>query len=271
MSRNSTDSNQKKIFSFFVPAKQKHNFGDKNDFITKKINESVQKTLIPNEQVQNKDEQDNEIKILRQRNLILEKDLKHAKILLRKASDLNLQKDFEIKMLKQQLNIKNPSAKKNELLFETYSHRFDSTEMKCIRSVKSGKRNDSAFILAILKALYKNEWSKLKQRRVTGRNYNGASKIEISAEKKQIMREMFNERLSEEIGSDSNEADEFASRSARLNALMRYALHNSTNDKKNQQKKRCTQNETNRISPQKDQGKKTVLCSMIIYIHVEYF
>lgn len=99
---------------------------------------------------------DDQIRILTGKIRMLEKDSKHAKILLRKASDLNLQKDLEIKKLKQQL-IQRKSNGKSEILFRNHSHRFGNGEIKKIRSVKAGKRNDSAFVLTILKGLYRNK------------------------------------------------------------------------------------------------------------------
>lgn len=207
------------IDQYFV-SKKSCQFNDKDEFFSRKLNECEGKS-----ECKLKETENNEIQILRSKNHVLEKNLKQAKSLLRKANDLNMQKDLEIKALKEKLNGLN-EIKPNQMLFESLAHRFDSNEMKKIRSIRAGKRNDSTFILSITKALYKNEEEKLKERRVTSRKIKNQSKFEISAEKKEIMRGMLEERLVNEL-KDTGESDEIAKRLKRLNEHMRNALKNS--------------------------------------------
>lgn len=231
------------ITTFFSKSKHhQQNFNDKNQFIRNKFNGAIEnihaepnqnehtKIVGSNENpVQfpvNDIDDDDQTLILTGKIRSLEKDLKHAKILLRKASDLNLQKDLEIKRLKEQLKKKNLNERKSEILFGNFADRFESGEIKKIRSIKSGKRNDSAFVLTILKSLYKNEEEKLVDRRVTDRKYDGTKKNELSAEKKQMMREMLEERVLHELSSPQDEK-ELAERMNQLNRHMRNALHNS--------------------------------------------
>lgn len=253
------------VSTFFAKAKNQHDFSDKNQFINNKLDQAIQNTLhepSQNEQYgitaanddqnhSSANDKDKQILILTEKKRALERNLKSAKILLRKASDLNLQKDLEIKFLQQQLT-KKKTDENNDTLFQEHSHRFDSDEIKCIRSIKAGKKNDSAFILFVLKCLYKSEEAKLNNRRVTTRKYGGTQKIELSAEKKQIMQHMLEERVLNELkGSDGD--NELKTRLKQLNTHMRNALHNSVtaNKKKssqsvstsNQKDQNCSQTE----------------------------
>lgn len=242
MSRKVTDSNDEypSVMTFFAKSKHRQDFSDKNQFIQNKLNSAIENIHTePNQSEQitedgdqiqfplNDVDHDDQILILTGKIRVLEKDLKHAKILLRKASDLNLQKDLEIKSLKQQLN-KQKMNEKYDILFQNHSHRFENDEIRKIRSIKAGKRNDSTFVLTILKCLYKNEEAKLNDRRVTAKKYVGTKKIELSAEKKQIMREMLEERVIDELGT-SQDGNELGNRLNELNRHMRNALHNSLN------------------------------------------
>lgn len=233
---------QTSVTTFFTKSKHHEDFSDKNQFIQNKLNGAIENTHAePNQNEHNKIREggenqirfpvndidnDDQILILTGRIRVLEKDLKDAKILLRKASDLNLQKDLEIKVLKERLNKKKVNEKKNEILFQNHSHRFKPDEMKDIRSTRAGKTNDSTFVSTILKCLYKNEEAKLNDRRVTARKYDGTKKIELSAEKKEIMREMLEERVTNELDT-SYEEDELKTRLKKLNTHLRNALHSS--------------------------------------------
>lgn len=233
--------NQPSVQFYFGKKKQQLNFDDKCQFIASKSDEIIQKTL--NKEVLENDEenaQKRDIELLREQNKILEKNLKQAKILLRKANDINMQKDMQIKLLQKKLNKIETCQEKNELLFQTHTDRFDSLDLKRIRSIKAGKRNDSTFILAIMRALYKNQESKLKERRVTKRDFKGSKKFEISADKKEIMRGMFEERISNELG----ESDESINRIKKLNEVMRFALHNSVKTYENASKTATRNNST---------------------------
>lgn len=146
--------------------------------------------------------------------------------MLRKTNDLLVEKDLKIKILTEQLRRQNKPTNASLVLFEKQAHHFESNELKRIRSMKSGQNNDSAFIYAIVKALYKGEEFKLPQRRASSRKYKGVSKHEISAEKKKVIHDMFQERISNEVGT--HEIDELSTRANRLNELMRFGLNNAT-------------------------------------------
>lgn len=223
------------ITHFFSQSKNQRLI-DKNSFVAAKLSENVDKILDVDREKDNESNTASDgVDILHEQIKLLQKELKQAKILLRKANDVNMQKDLQIKALKQQLNKDKVQAKSNVLLFENHAHRFDSKDIKKIRSIKAGQRNDSAFILSITKALYKDEEAKLKERRATSRKYKDSTKSEISAEKKAIMREMLEERLINE----TNEADEYIEidgRLKKLNTHMRHALKNSATSNEKKQK-----------------------------------
>lgn len=250
MSHTKSSDGYPSVTKFFTKSKQQPDFSDKNQFIQNKLNGAIGNTQTEPSQnnhnkIAEKDDQiqfpvvdtdkDDQICILNGKIKMLETDLRHAKILLRKASDLNMQKDLEIKHLKQRLN----TNKVNEIPFQNHSHQFEPGEMRKIRSIKGGERNDSAFVLTILKGLYKNEEAKLNDRQVTARKYGGIKKIELSAEKKEIMREMLKERVLDELGT-SHEGNELADRLNKLNRHMRNALHNSKTAHKKTQSKNQT-------------------------------
>lgn len=224
---------------------------NKNSFVASKLNETIQKTLDVDCGKNNAENvQSDEIDDLRAEIKLLSKELKQAKVLLRKANDVNMQKDFEIAALKKQLNSGKNELNASALLFEKHVHQFDPNDMKKIRSIKSGMQQDSTFILNITKALYKNEEIKLKNRRATSRKYKDSTKLEISAEKKAIMQQMLQERVNNEseIGGDANET---AKRLKRLNEHMRHALKNSISANENKRKQNQNVNTVNTNSTPK--------------------
>lgn len=150
-----------------------------------------------------------------------EKNLKFAKQLLRKSSELNLEKDLKIKQLQQ----KNENEER-ELLFENYKEHFEFSDLVLIRSVAPGLSNDSGFVLKILRSLYKNDEAKLGNRSATGRKYKGEVKQEVSFEKKKIIENMLIERLKHELQDKLGISSEFGLRIGKLNRLLRSGIYN---------------------------------------------
>lgn len=214
------------ITTYFAKSKTVLDFESKSDFLTRKSREIIEKTTTKVEQTAKVN--DNEVKILLEENKLLQKNLKQAKIMLRKANDINMQKDIEIDILKKKLSDMGAEANCDSLLFEKYAHKFDDKEIKKIRSIKMGQRNDSTFILTILKALYKNQDEKIRERRATSRKFKDSSKHEISFEKKEIMRQMLEER----IKSENNDTIFNDTRLKKLNEHMRHALCNAKKSQK---------------------------------------
>lgn len=165
---------------------------------------------------------------------ISEENLKVAKNLLRKASDMNLEKDLKIQQLMKQ-NVPR-DANTDMVLFKEYLNRFDVTDMVKIRSIGPGPQKDSKFINVILKSLYKNELYKLENRSATGKKFKGEKKLEVSFEKKELMKNMLNERVRNELCDPFETSNEFFNRVNRLNTFLRNAISNSLKKIKRGQK-----------------------------------
>lgn len=113
------------------------------------------------------------------------------------------------------------------MLLESYTEQFDPLEMKMIRSIGPSLRNDSTFILCIMRYLYKGEeFKKLEHRGATGRKYMGRNKHEITFEKKEIMTKMLTERISDEMSNQPHNFSEFSKRMGRFYSLIRFAIRN---------------------------------------------
>lgn len=119
-----------------------------------------------------------------QRVKVTENNLKIAKNLLRKSTEVNLEKDFQIRELRALVEKDSTKGTDRKLPYEDFAVYFDSAEMKNIRSIKPGQRNDSTFILKIMTVLYKKNEAVLNNRSATGKKYKKETKAEISFEKK---------------------------------------------------------------------------------------
>lgn len=156
---------------------------------------------------------------------VLTKTLSAAKSLLRKTNHVNMQKDLQIKKLTTQ----SEAEKKSDHLFNEFSLIFEKCELATIRSVGPGQKNDSRFILNIMRFLYKgDETEKLKNRSVNGRKYKGENKLEISFEKKQMLETMFKQRVDDECSEMSQliVTNEHSKRIKTVGNLIRSAIHN---------------------------------------------
>lgn len=165
------------------------------------------------------------VKVLQKEIQVLKKNLHDAKLLLRKTNQVNMEKDMQLKKFSTESQ---PKTTPNHL-FGEFSSKFDNCELATIRSVGPGKKNDSRFILNITRFLYKgDEQSKLKNRSVVGRKYNGETKNEISFEKKEIMKTMFKNRVDDELPELKEVIipNEHSQRMRNLNNLIRSAIHN---------------------------------------------
>lgn len=195
----------------------------KKDFISEKVGR------------QNEPEQENslqnQLNNYKERATIAEKNLTIAKQLLRKSNDLNVQKDLKIQQLLNEINA-NKKVNSTSCLFDEYSSQFNPAELKTLRSTGPGIGNDSTFILNMMRFLYKSELTKLNDRSATGRKWKGVSKLEISFEKKEVMRKMLNDRVTEEVKNHVGGDGEMHARIKRLNDLIKSAIHNIVSNKR---------------------------------------
>lgn len=124
----------------------------------------------------------NRVRDLEQRLQISENNLELARKMLQKTNEINIEKDMKIRYLE----------KKNKETHHLYSRQhsnFDANELRAIQSVDPGIKNDSTFILNVMRSLYKgNELIKLSKRNPTGKKYKGIKKQEITMEKRKIMK-----------------------------------------------------------------------------------
>lgn len=156
---------------------------------------------------------------------VLTKNLNAAKSLLRKTNQVNMEKDLQIKKLAAESEAK----KKSDHLFDEFSSDFDKNELTAIKSVGPGQKNDSRFVLNIMRFLYKNdEEAKLKNRSACGRKFKNEKKLEISFEKKSILKRMYKQRVDDELPelAHSATANEHSKRMKNFNSLVRSAIHN---------------------------------------------
>lgn len=213
-------SSNPSVLSFFKKKKA--------DFVKDKVAQQiVQAELNENPQTSEREDEEksntaHDVEYYRKKNVAMEKELKYAKQLLRHTSALLLEKDITIKKLSEKNGEKSAAAQK--MLFTKYANQFEDDELKIIRSSMPGAKNDSNFVLNIMRGLYKgNEMKKLKNRTATSRKNKGSEKHEISFEKKDLITEMFKERLTAEHQDDVTESSK---RFKRLNDLLRSAIHN---------------------------------------------
>lgn len=153
-----------------------------------------------------------------------EKDLRNAKMLLKKTGALNLQKDLQIQQLKDQLRALQPEDVGDTNHLSNPEGKFTTDDLKIIRSVGPGASKDSNFVLKVMRALYNGaEKTKLHERSAAGKKHKGAIKSGITPEKRKIVEEMLLKRISNEVGI---EEAEFEKRFKLLNRFMRSAIHN---------------------------------------------
>lgn len=92
--------------------------------------------------------------VLQKKINVLESNLKEAKLQLKKSADINLVKDFKISRL---LNEKSEKKDDSNDFLGDFKHSFNQIELKDIKSVGLGAKNDSKFILKIMRKLYKKK------------------------------------------------------------------------------------------------------------------
>lgn len=117
------------------------------------------------------------------------KDNKSLKHLVSKCTKVNLLKDLKIEQLAKQ---QEESSVHDPLIFNSYQHIFDSSELTTLRSIPFVSSRDSSFILQVLRLLYKNDLSALNSRTASSK---AGDKNPISPEKKAVMSGLYLERL----------------------------------------------------------------------------
>lgn len=220
-------SKQNTILKFLVKEKKEEEKEKKissaqsiSQFVEQKINEktSEHESLDVNDLVtESKSIKDLKIELAAavEKNKTLLTDLKMSMALIKDASVTNLNKDIQIANLTKQLkktslnpeslpelNAKTPDY---QSLFRDFNGVFSKEQLKKLRSIPSGKRKDSTFVLACMRFLYPDP-NILNDRSVTGRAINKIKKREMTPTKVKIITRILNERLESEKGLDEIEA-----------------------------------------------------------------
>lgn len=195
------------------------------------------------------------------------KKLKYATKLLKQSSGILLEKEILIKKLSSK--IESGTTQSDSTLFNKYSDVFETEELKKLRSMKPGIKSDSTFILNLMRGLYKgSDISKLKSRTATGRNYKNQQKHEISFEKKNIIKEMFTERLEHETCDD---VTKISMRLGKVNDLIRSAIHNITRHiDKTKKRNRDTDDNFEIPEPKKTKSNEVVEPSQVKVIFTQF-
>lgn len=159
-----------------------------------------------------------EITKLRIENKKISEDLASVKRLYNQTCRSYVQKDFKIKLLEKANETKKSTNGEPKVLYEQYEQILGAETLIKLRSVKGMKRNDSTFILQCMRQLYKDP----KMVRLKSARGSGNVKSTISPDKRQLMENIFADRLSNE---DIDER-EFSVRYIRLNDLINSAINN---------------------------------------------
>lgn len=148
----------------------------------------------------------------------IKEDMASMKKLYNQTCRSYVQKDFKIKLLEKNKQNNNNDNTESKLLYEQYEEMFDAQTMVHLRSTNGKKRSDSTFISICMRSLYPNpDRLHLKSAKGTGKN-----KSEVSPNKKEIMNNLFTERLLNENITEI----EFNERYSRFNDLFNTAINN---------------------------------------------
>lgn len=118
------------------------------------------------------------------------------------AMEICTEKDAEILALQCKIDSINTVAtvdtddsSLNEVPFSKFATDFEEEHLNAIRSVGISVREDSTFVLQVIRSLYANNLQKLQSVSITGRSKD-KSKEQISPKKMNILSSMYKERLS---------------------------------------------------------------------------
>lgn len=145
-----------------------------------------------------------ELKQEKEKNNKLTDDLKKSVALIKEITQMNLSKDLQIERLSKQLNsvsLNSKSFNPNESLFSAFSGIFAKDQLKELRSISSGKRRDSTFVLRCMRFMYPDA-NALNNISVTGKKFKGLVKNKMSEDNVKIITKMLNERL---VSEESDE------------------------------------------------------------------
>lgn len=168
------------------------------------------------------DELKQNIKKLETENKKLVKDNTHLKHVLTHSNRINLQKDLKIEELEKESKEQSGPVLvelSDKTVFSQFADIFSQEELSALRSIPSSSSKDSTFVLQTIRYLYKENLSVLSSRTSSSSREN---KKPISPEKKNIIQQIFHERLNI-LKLDIIECN---SRKNRLNELTATGINN---------------------------------------------
>lgn len=109
-----------------------------------------------------------------------------------------------------------------QIMFSAFGDVFLPDELLKLRTIGTDKKDDSSFILNVMRFLYRNDSEKLSSLSLTGRS-RGGTKKKLSSLKYNLVKNLFWERLS----SLNLYSDEFSDRAKRMNKHIKSAILNT--------------------------------------------
>lgn len=146
-------------------------------------------------------------------------DIKLLKYSLNASTRLCVSKDLTIEKLKRENNQFHLAKKTtvHALIFNKFEQKLEASILKALRSVPTGQRNDSSFVLKLVRHLYEKDFSVLFERSAGGKN-----KTAITPTKKNIINEILRER----VITEEEEAFRAELRINRVDTLINDAIKN---------------------------------------------
>lgn len=132
-----------------------------------------------------------------------------------------LEKELETARAVDSSGISIDSAASAQKFMKSSTH-FSSGELATLRSFGPGKREDSTFVSAGVRALYADNLDAVKTKSLTGRSKSEQKKNAMTPEKREILKEILTERVHSTTGDD----EERKTRIKKLNDHIRFAIIN---------------------------------------------
>lgn len=147
-------------------------------------------------------------------------DIKLLKHALKTSNRLCVSKDVKIeRLLKERAKITVGKLEQKPVMFKKFEENIDPATLKKLRNIQMGQKQDSSFVLLLVRHFYWNDLSILFNRTASGKG-----KTPITPAKKTVMQEILKERVlleeSDEIHVDL--------RANRINILINDAIANIT-------------------------------------------
>lgn len=192
------------------------------------------------------------LKKLEKENKKLVKDNTHLKHVLSHSNRINLQKDLKIEELEKESKEKRePVSVKlsDKTVFSRFADTFDQGELSSLRSIPSSSSKDSTFVLQTIRYLYKKDLSVLNSRTCSSLVGN---KTPISPQKKDIIQEIFHERLNI-LKLDNIECN------SRKNKLNELTMNGIANVRKSFKRQSCTSSELGEFELRSEQTQELLI------------